>query len=204
MTKTWDEFYPYIQPHVASCPEDTITDYLRRAAIEFCERSEVWRRRLETDYTVAGVSDYQLSVPNKALLENITSLFLNDLPLSRVDDTSVRNYPGTGTGRPLWYSVHDDAEVRFYPAPDARYPIVTDCVLKPALDATGVDDFVYFTHVMDISCGTLGMLMMIPDKPWTNQEMAAYYNMKFYKAADDAKGRDTRRSNRRVAGPKFA
>lgn len=204
MAKTWENFFTLVQPHVSGCPEVVIENHLRQASVDFCERSEVWRRRLETDYTIQGVSDYELSVPNNALLENITSLFIDGLPARRVSDFNIENYPDTAEGRPQYFSMHEDAEVRLYPTPDARYSLKTDCVLKPGLEATGVEDFIFRTHRQCIAYGALGTLMIIPGKEWTNPELATYYSLKFNKSCDDAKGRDNRRSGMRVRYRNFA
>jgi hypothetical protein len=203
MATPWETFYPYLQPHVPGCPEIVIVQHLQEAAVDFCERSGVWRYDLESDFTSKSLSDYEVFLPNNTTLENILVLYLNDSPLTKVVDSYHFTSSGAGNGRPSYYSIYQDSFVRFYPTPDAKYTFGGVATIKPSLDATGVEDFIYNTHGRAIACGALGKLLNIPGKEWTNPELAAYYRMKFDKAADDALGRDIARGSLRVASRGF-
>ena len=198
MATLWSSFLPYIQPYVPGCPEIIIEAHLQEAAAEFCARSEVWRYDIEQDFTSKGTSDYEIDVPKKAVLENILVLYLNGSALSSVSD---RHYdlPSTATSAaPCYYSIYQDSQIRFYPTPDKSYNFEGVGVLKPQLDATGVEDFIFQTHGRCISYGAIAKLAIIPGKEWSNPDIASYYQTKFHMEADIAKGRDTRRVNLRV------
>lgn len=204
MAVTWDVFFPYIQPHVPGCPEMTITQHLQEAAADFCERSSVWRYDIEGDFTAPGVSDYPIYTPAKAALENVLALYLEGFLVSKVSDSSHHLSDQTTLGRPSAYSIYQDESIRFYPVPDDTYRFNGVGVLKPTLDATGIEEFIYNTHGRAIACGALAKLLLVPSKEWSNPELATYYNSKFAKAADDAKGRDEARGEVRVAPQRFA
>jgi hypothetical protein len=203
MATPWDSFFPHVQPHVPGCPEVVIRSHLRDAAADFCERSEVWRQKIEPDYTIPGVSDYPIDIPTGALLENIPVLYLEGTPIRRVSDLHFEALPTAENAPPSYFTVVEDSQVRFIATPDRRYEFEGVAVLKPALSATGVEDFIFESHGRTIACGAIASLTIIPGKEWTNPELAAYYMAKFLKHSDDAKGRDTRRANMRVQSVRF-
>lgn len=203
MAVPWERFYPYVQPHVPGCPEITIEAHLQEAATEFCERSGVWRYDILTDFTAKNVSDYPVDVPRRTVLENIHALYLDGRPLERVSDRQNSLPQDYGTAPPQHYSIYQDNWVRFYPTPDDKYEFHGVGVLKPAMDATGVEDFIFQSHGRVISCGALAKLMGIPNKEWSNWDLSTYYSAKFAKECDDARIRDTRRVNLRVAPRPF-
>jgi hypothetical protein len=204
MATEWGEFYRLIQPHLPGCPEIVMDNHLRDAASDLCERAEVWRYRSAAFNTQSGVSDYFVDIPGSSLLENIASLHVDGRLLKRTSDLYFEQNPTRSNSFPLLYSVFEDQLVRFFPTPDAAYEVRTTVVLKPSLTSTGVPTFIFETHAQTIACGAIASLCMIPGKEWTNVEAASYYKTKFAREVDDAKGRDFRRSNMRVRGPKFA
>jgi hypothetical protein len=201
---TWLNFYTLVQPHVPGCPEIVIDQHLQEAAADFCARSEVWRFDIERGYTFRGVSDYDVDVPQGAVLENVTSLFLDGGRLAQLADVYAAPNPTTPPAAPTHYGRYEDQQIRFFPTPDARYEYRGSGVLKPKLTATGVEDFIYETHGRSIACGAIASLTIIPGKEWTNPELALYYRTKFIRDCDDAKRRDLRRTTMRVRGRTFA
>jgi hypothetical protein len=195
MAVAWDQFYPYIQPHLPGCPELTIEKYLQEAAAEFCAQSGVWRYDIDKDYTSRNTAEYDIEVPTNAVLEDILVLYINGQPTKRVSD---RHYdlPSTiSNGRPMSYSLYIDSQVRFYPTPDGKYEFEGVAVIKPSLSASGVEDFIYESYGRHIACGAIYRLAMIPGKEWSNPELGVYYKTEFYNHIAQARGRDTRRVN---------
>jgi len=204
MAKAWSDFFPLVQPYVPGCPETVLESHLQEAAADFCERSEVWTFDIEFGITVEGVSDYYVDVPLNAAIENIHGLFLEGALLPRITEAYDPQDAEATQGRPHSYTIHHDEQIRFFPTPDKRYEYTGTGVLKPTLSATGVEDFIYATHGRAIAHGALSLLAAIPNKEWTDQDLASYYGAKFAKACDDAKGRDIRRTVTRVQSVKFA
>jgi hypothetical protein len=182
MVKTWDNFFPYVQPHVPGCPEIVIQTHLQEAAAEYIARSELWRFDIESDFTSKNTSDYEIDVPTGAVLENILTLFVNGAAAKRVTDRHFQVSNTADNSAPSSFSIYQD---------------------KPSLSATGVEDFIFETHGRSIACGAIWRLTVIPGKEWSNPELAMYYKTEFYKHMDAAKGRDTRRVNLRIASVGF-
>lgn len=204
MPYAWDQFFRHLQPYVPGCPEVTMEDHLRDAAVMFCARSEAWRVELGPAVTVAGTQDYTVTVPANTDIENVVELYLNDVRLKRVSDLYAALAPGAPTARPNAFAVLPDGQLRFFSTPDDAYTFGGQMVLKPSLAATGVEDFLFVDHAKSIAYGALSTVLLIPGKEWSNPDMANYFRAKFFSCADEAKLRDTRRSNLRVSGPTFA
>ena len=203
MAKTWDNFFPYVQPHVPGCPEIIIQTHLQEAAAEYIARSELWRFDIDSDFTSKNTSDYEIDVPTGAVLENILTLFVNGTPANRVTDRHFHVSNTADNSAPTSFSIYQDNQIRFFPTPDRKYTFEGVGVLKPSLSATGVEDFIFETHGRSIACGAIWRLTIIPGKEWSNPELAMYYKNEFYTHMDAAKGRDTRRVNLRIASVGF-
>lgn len=199
MAKLWASFFPYVQPYVPGCPEIVLTSHLQEAAAKFLARSEVWRFDIEPDFTSKNTSDYEIDVPRNTVLENILTLYVDDCEIRAVSDRHVDRTSKAARSRPLYYSIYQDTQIRFFPTPDKKYTFEGKGVLKTSLSATGVEDWIYETFGRCISYGAIAMLTGIPGKEWSNPELSLYYQMKFDKDADAAKSRDARRVNLRIA-----
>jgi len=204
MVVAWDKFYTQVQPYVPGCPEIVMDEHLRRAAVDFCARSEVWRFDIEPRQTFPGVSDYYLDTPNHGRLEDVTHLFLEGRRLDRIADLYEQPNPQVPDTRPDAYAVYMGGALRFFPTPDREYAFQGAGVLRPAQTATGVEDFIFETYGSDIICGAVASLLEIPNKEWSNPEASLYYRSRFHRAADDAKGRQMRRTGTQVRLPGFA
>ena len=203
MAVTWDKFYPYIQPHVPGCPEIVIETHLQEAAAEYCAISQIWRYDIDKDYTSKNTSDYEIEVLTGAVLEDILVLYLDGLPLNRTSDRNFALPVTSPKATPQHFTIYQDSQIRFYPTPDKKYEFHGIGILKPSLTAKSVEDWIFESHGRSIACGVIFRLAMIPGKEWSNPELGMYYKQEFYKHANDAKGRDTRRVNMRARSVGF-
>lgn len=207
-TTLWASFYPYVQPYVPGCPEIVIESHLQESAADFCAESEVWRYTIEPDYTSNGDSDYEIDVTKGTLLENIMYLYLDGNMMQRVSERHFKpavNKDGSAVkGTPTYFSMLDDNSIRLYPTPDQKYTFNGLGVLKPKLSATGVESFIFDTHGRSIAAGAIARLAEIPNKEWSNPDLAMQHRIDYERKISNAKGRDTRRVNLRVASVGFA
>ena len=199
MAKLWASFFPYIQPYVPGCPEIVITAHLQETAAKFLARSEVWRFDIEPDFTSKSTSDYDIDVPDKTVLENILTLYLEGQEIKSVSDRHFDRPSTAPQAKPHCYSIYQDSQIRFYATPDKKYTFEGKGVLKTSLDATGVENWIYESHGRCIAYGALSLLAGIPGKEWTNPDLSMYYKVMFDKESDRAKSRDARRVNLRIA-----
>ena len=113
MAKTWDNFFPYVQPHVPGCPEIVIQTHLQEAAAEYIGRSELWRFDIESDFTSKNTPDYEIDVPTGAVLENILTLFVNGSATKRVTDRHFQLSNTKENSAPSAFSIYQDNQIRF-------------------------------------------------------------------------------------------
>jgi len=208
MATSWSKFYPRVQPYIPGCPEIVIESHLQEAAAEFCAKSEIWRLTLDPDFTSKNTSDYELDIPTDAIVENLLFLYLNGTLLTHVSERHsalpMKSDGSMVTGSPVSYSTIDDASVRMYPTPDGKYTFVGVVIIKPKLSATGVEDFIFESHGRSIADGAIARIAGIPNKEWSDPELAIVRQLAFARAIATAKGRDTRRINMQVAPVNFA
>jgi hypothetical protein len=203
-TVLWDKFYPYLQPYVSGCPEIVMEAHLQEAAAKFFERSEVWRFDIEKDFAVKNVADYAIFLPSsEAVLENVYEIVLDGRVIPRISDRHLKSTAVSTKACPKYYSIYQDASIKFYPTPDAKYEFTGSGVLKTKLTATGIEDWIFESHGRCIAYGAISQLTSVPNKEWSNPELSVYYNQKFLREADAAKTRDYRRVGMRVRGPNF-
>ena len=203
-TVLWNKMYPYVQPYVPGCPEIVMESHLQEAAAKFLERSEVWRFEIEKDFAVKNVADYPIYLPSsEAVLENIFEMVINDRVIPRITDRHLNSTTVSTNSCPQYYSIYQDASVKFYPTPDKKYEFRGSGVLKTKLTATGIEDWIFESHGRCIAYGAISQLASVPGKEWSNPELSVYYRQMFLQESDAAKSREYRRVGTRVRGPNF-
>lgn len=182
MATALSAFTPYIAPDVPGCPEPMIDDAVRRAAIEFCERSRALRERIAFN-TVAS-QDYVTIAPTGGDVAHLYKLMYGDETLK---PTTREDFDEDGdTGQPLEYYIEPPNTLRLYPVPDAIYAMVAHVAVKPDRDATMLDDVLYNNWRDEIAAGAKGMLMKMGNQPWSNPGDAELALATFYTAIDRA------------------
>lgn len=195
---------PTLQPMVPGCPETELLRYLAEAAAEFCAVSEVWRSGLDEVDTEVGTALYEIDVPTGSKLENILWVTLDGNELYRVSDTAVPPRVSMSSGTPTRYAIFNDENIVLYPTPDKAYTLKITAILKPALTAKSIESFLYETYGRVIAHGAAGKLLSIPDKQWTNPDLAAAGFSSFHRGIAEARIRDFRSVPMRVTPRPFA
>lgn len=175
-------FTPYIAPAVPGCPEPLIDDAVRQAAIEFCERTEALRERLSFNTVIA--QDYVVMAPLGGDVARVYRVSVVNAD-TRLERSRREDYDEDGSpGQPTEYYVENLNTMRFYPVPDAVYPVVVNAVVKPARDATTLDDLLFSAYRDAIAAGARKRLMGMSSQPWTNTSQAAIEGEIFNDAID--------------------
>jgi hypothetical protein len=193
---SWETFHPLITPEVSGCPTASVEFALAHAATEFCDRTHLWREYMDPEETQVGEAEYRLvatgvvaAVTDVSLGGRLlTHLHFNDVPPERVQET----------GMPRGFFLVNDDTLRFWPTPDAAYSFTAQVVLKPSKTARGVEDFLYESYADTIIDGALHRLRRIPDKEWTNLQLAELNRLSFDRGVAKARVRDYRKIPLRV------
>lgn len=185
-----------VRPEVGACPVATIDTHIILAAARFCAMSRLWREAFSGS-TVIDEPDFTPAIPDGSALEDVLWVKVADSkPIDRISDRDEP--PSAETGQPNRYSIYKDSKIRFYDTPDAVYSVSGVAVVKPAITATQLEDWLVNHHAEAISFGALSRLLLMKNKEWTDFEAAAGYGQAFQTAIDNAGARDDRKTKRRT------
>lgn len=85
---------PRVNASVPGCPQPTILNYIRDAAIRTCERTLFWRYQVPKFNLLPGVHQYAYEKPNNTDVQAMFEMLVNDLPLNRlVLEEAIRRFP---------------------------------------------------------------------------------------------------------------
>jgi hypothetical protein len=196
MYKTWDDFLPLLSPHLSGCPNVTMKQYLGIVASDFFARTYLWRDQIDTIYTTAGVSEYDLA--GEAVIEDVISVVLNETTLDRTDLRLVATQDLGQVGEPREFWVKADRSIVLFPTPEEDVELKVYAVLKPSRTATGVEDWIYETFADTLVSGVVARLAMIPNKEWTDVATAMSQKAMYERAVTNARIRDFRGINLQV------
>ncbi len=173
-----------------ACPEPTAVSHLRNAAIRFCRVARIWRS--SDSFTAKPTnSGAEFSVaPDDAAIAEFTLALFEDEPLNprTIRDLDVeRPLWRTETGTPYEITEVDWGTVRIVPIPEDEGTLSLQLVLEPASEAVTLPDFLNAQWLPALSSGALSTLLLIPDKPFTNPNLAAIHAGTFNEALATAK-----------------
>lgn len=85
---------PRVNASVPGCPQPTILNYIRDAAIRTCERTLAWRYLVPKYNLLPGVHEYLYNKPDNTDVHVMFEMLVNDLPLDRlVLEEAIRRFP---------------------------------------------------------------------------------------------------------------
>jgi hypothetical protein len=186
MAKAWSYWYPDLLMHVPGCPIPLAEHELRRTAQAFFKESRAWQDTLPLAPVVAGQDSVtvvfadvgqELVRVEQAFYDGasigVTTTELLDAGFS--DDWTLHY------GTPFKIYQITPGVVRLYPIPsaDAATGLKLRVSIRPSDLATGLADEMAVKYRDEIHLGAKARLMMYPNKPWTNMEMAAVYASAF-------------------------
>lgn len=190
MAKTWDDFLPLITPQLSGCPDLTIKTYLAITAADFFTRTHLWREDIDPIYVAPGLYEYDLD--GEALIEDLISVTVERRELQHTDMRLIPNDRRYDTGFPTHYWIHSDNQIRLHPIPDQRLTVKMAAVLRPSRTGTGVPDWIYEMWADIIVAGTVDKLASMPNKTWTDPNLAQHSRMHYEQGITSARVRDMR------------
>jgi hypothetical protein len=106
--RTFASLVPRVQASVPGCPNATIIQYIRDAAIRTCERTLAWRYQVPLFNLLPGVHEYYYNKPDGTDVHAMFEVVVNKSPLDRLTlEKAIELYP-------QWadlYSGEDPSEV---------------------------------------------------------------------------------------------
>lgn len=175
-----DDFSVDITVYAPGCPDMIMNFGLRQAAIEFCERTRLWR--FEDEISVLNEESEFIAAPNGAVIHEIETIVFEGLGLQPATvawlDANVRNWrTGEITGPPKYYTQTEQDTIRLVPR--GAGVVRLSVWVKPSQDADELPDFMAAQYREIISHGALARILMIPNQAFTNIDLAAAYGRSF-------------------------
>jgi hypothetical protein len=92
--RTFASLVPRINASVPGCPQPTIVQYIRDAAIRTCERTLCWRYSVPLFNLLPGVHEYTYSKPDNTDVHALFDAIVNNRPLEKLTlDKALELYP---------------------------------------------------------------------------------------------------------------
>lgn len=170
-----------VGPMMLDCPYPIAEQALRWAAIEICERTRCYANT-QTKNVSSGSKSIILAPADDGLVSDIQEVRWNGKeidPLTReeADNRTLTNPMGVPSG---YYRPNPEViTLASPPASDGVLKLVL--ILTPTRTATSIPRFLYDLHGDAIEHGAKARLLLIPNRPWTNGELAAYHKQEFEK-----------------------
>lgn len=194
MAISYETLLPEILPMVPGCPDTLIENSIRSAVIELCERAGVYQQELDPVTTVANIYEYDLEAPQGTTVHKIvwvTHLGKDLEPISaplleqRLPKWRQEN------GVPEYFIKQTASTFWLAPVPSATSAASTRLrvILKPTHTSTACDDDVMNDYRDTIVNGTLGRLLRLPSKDWSDLTAASVYTQLFNSGVEMAERR---------------
>lgn len=173
-----------VAPSVPGCPQPVIEQYIRDAAIEACERTLAWRYQQPPIRLTQGVHEYPYETPDESEVHAFIKASCNEQRLdpNTLDDIvdMYPDWPSTDAsrrGQPRFVFQLDPDNFCVAPTPDnaIAYDVNMIVALKPLRTATGMDKTAFDDLENVILHGALQHLLVMPNKTWSDRELAAYH-----------------------------
>lgn len=193
-----------IAPHVSGCPSAVIEAYIRKIVIDLCNRAQIWRVKLADVTLLAGIYAYPMTSPVASTeVVNILSAALtyasngNVKALGIATDDDVRAmYPSwpdlANLDAPLAITRMNATSFNTVPVPDAvdTYTVTNFFAsIRPTQSSTGWEDSLFNEFRRAIYHGVLHELMLMPERNWFNEKMAAYHGKQWEYMLNNARAR---------------
>lgn len=178
--KPLDEFLKNINPYAPGCAIPSAHFGIRQAAIEFCERTRLWRYNETFDVTAAEAEG--IVTPCDSVLLDIEQVKFNGQKLNPATTTWLDCHmpgwdEGTLTGTPRYFSQIDLNTIILVPFEAGT--VSFRAWLKPSQDCTELPDFLSDQYRETIAHGALGRILMTPNMPYTNGTLGAAFLANF-------------------------
>lgn len=167
-----------VLPHAPNCPEPMAVEHLREAAISLCKATRCWR---EVDsFTTTGDEIEVVCVPPYASLFQMEWARFNDRLLEAVSaGPDILTHEG---GTPWGYTQRSPNSLIIEPA--AAGILTVSMFLMPAPEATDLPEFMFDQFARALGDGALSTLLLLPNQPYTNPQLAVHFEQKFQTVLD--------------------
>ncbi len=166
----WAEFEPYVMPHVIGCPAPVLVHHAKIKTMEFCRRTLVWQKWLETVKTSKGIPFVELELDSGQQIIKIKQVHIDAkltellhpeqgraLALEKVEST-----PGVFL---------ESANMLYVlPTPEAAVDVRVYACLTSTMTSSSFNDELA-EHLSDIANGVIASIQMLPGQAFSNPNL---------------------------------
>lgn len=176
---TPSDLLPYILPEVPGAPDALVKQAIMRAANDFCTETGVWSEIQDPTPVVDNVNEYDLDAPSGAQVITIKSIWMVNRELVPVTmerlQELIPNWQESKGSDPAYYNCAQDySTVRIYPIPlganGAKMTI--RAIYAPNQFGTTLPAFLVDKYLDEIMAGAKSRLMIMPNKSWSQPQLA--------------------------------
>jgi hypothetical protein len=199
-TRPLRDFLPLVLPHAQYCPRPVAEQYLRLAAIEWCERTRCWRHVSTMDLTEQGEAivspDYATIFEIESAEFSSETVSSTELVATQFTQISLSDAEAMEGNAPRYITQVSPNSVTVLPfmvgslslslflKPRAGTEYGNDPA-DPLQDKYNViPEHVFIQSAEKIAEGALARLLAIKDTKWHDPKMAGYYAGRFNEACD--------------------
>lgn len=187
-----DRFYPYVMPYAEGASEMLVEQFLIDTAIDFCSKTLIVQRDLDPMSMIPGIVEYDLDQPAQQKIHMLMRAFHGANPIEIVTQDMAASNPAhygnwfyagavVPEGTPTAIFQKNEKTLLVNRAPHALEPIIItiSAALKPARNATQLDDILFDDYAQTLALGTAAKLLMLPGKAFTNPNTAVVYDTQY-------------------------
>jgi hypothetical protein len=204
VSTSYDEFFSWVLPEVANCPEITAIQAIRDTAIDFCEKTNIHQEDHDPITVIAKTSDYDLETPvtGTRIIRIMNAWFKGDkleaAAPDQVLDPAVYNQRIGGYtpsySSPKYFIQKDPVTMSLLPIPDATLAsaVTLRVSLAPLRTSVACEDFLFEQWVEPIAAGAVAKLQTSAGKPYSNPQAAQINQARYMAGVNAARQKATR------------
>jgi len=186
-TVPFTDWLPFVLPHAVGVPDLLATKSIQSACIDFCNQTNWWQGTLGPITLSTANVPYTFVPPTGATVAQIMSAIYKGIPLAHTNIDELTNKVlnwRDHTGDPRAVFQEQPGIASLYPAPavGGSYDVTFRVSYAPLRASTTIDQQVFEAFQDEIAAGALGILFAMPQKPWTDMDMAKAYSAAFTNA----------------------
>jgi hypothetical protein len=189
----YSELIDEVLPALGADPSDPVTENaIKRAVIEFCASSWIWKYLPDPLSVTANEAYYDLEPLSGTDIVTIMDVLHNNVPLTPKTTTQLdHEIPGwrTTQATPKYYTQVDTEQLILAPIPPDNLAngLTMTLVLQPSQSASGFPKWIYNQYLYSLADGAISKLMLMPGKPWSDAATGLDRRTRFEQAIANAR-----------------
>ena len=172
-------------------PDPTVENATKRAVIEFCARSWIWKHLPDPINIDAGENGYTIDFPPGSELAAVLNAAFDGSKLTpKSTEWLDQESPSwrTDSAQPKYYTQIDTEQILLAPVPDSTVSggLVLTLALKPSTTSVSFPKWIASKYLYDIANGAAANLMLMSGKGWTDPQNGSYRKSLFDAAVSGA------------------